>query len=344
MIYLSSDYTEGAHPDILRRLVDTNLEQTTGYGTDPHCQSAADLIRKACSAPAADVHFLVGGTQANLTVIAAALRPHQGVLSAETGHIQSHESGAIEATGHRVIPLQSPLGKIDADSIDRFCQTHFDDPNREHAVKPAMVYLSHPTELGTLYSLDELKAIREVCTRHSLLLYLDGARLAYALASPQNDVTLPDLARHCDVFYIGGTKCGALFGEAVVISNESLKTDFRYIIKQRGGMLAKGRLLGLQFEAMFQNNLYFEIGRHAIALALKIRQAFSDKGVELLIDSETNQQFPILKQDQIDRIGREFAYTWWQEAGDDQSAIRFCTSWATRPEAVSRLVELIRVL
>lgn len=247
MILFNSDYTEGAHPKIMQRLMETNLEQTVGYGEDEYCETARDAIRKACDAPEADVHFLVGGTQANFTVISSALRSFQGVLCADSGHINVHETGAVEATGHKVLALPGTDGKINAKQVKEAFELHWKDDAHEHIVQPKMVYISHPTELGTLYTKAELEALHDVCQECGLYLYLDGARMGYGLAAPGTDVTLADVARYCDVFYIGGTKVGALFGEAVVICNPLLKPDFRYCIKQHGGMLAKGRLLGVQF-------------------------------------------------------------------------------------------------
>lgn len=260
MIRFECDYAEGAAPQILERLTQTNLEQTPGYAVDKHCQRARELIREACGAPQAAVEFLVGGTQTNQTVISAALRPYQGVLCAQTGHINTHETGAIEATGHKVLALPSQDGRITPEQVERFCAAHWADPTREHTVQPGMLYLSQPTETGLLYSRTELEGFRAVCGRYGMYLYIDGARCGYGLAAPGNDVELTDLARLTDVFYIGGTKVGALFGEAVVISNPALQRDFRSCIKRHGGMLAKGRLLGLQFEALFEDNLYRQLG------------------------------------------------------------------------------------
>lgn len=342
MIYFSSDYTEGAHPRILAKLAASNLEQSPGYGTDEHCTHAAVLIRTACHNEHLAVHFLVGGTQANLTVIAAALRPHQGVIAAQTGHIATHESGAIEAAGHKVLTLPHRDGKITAAQITAIVDEHWNDANHEHTVQPGMVYISQPTEYGTLYSKEELTAISRVCRAKNMLLYIDGARLGYGLAAPGNDVTLPDLAELADAFTIGGTKVGALFGEAIVISCHQLKTDFRYLIKQRGGMLAKGRLLGIQFETLFTDNLYETISAHAIRQAMRIKDALTSRGCGFLINSPTNQQFPILSDDELDRLSESFAFTWWERVDSTHSAVRFCTSWATRDEDVDCLVERLR--
>jgi threonine aldolase len=323
------DYSEGAHPRVLSKLIETNLEQTEGYGTDPYCAEAAGLIRGICAAPEADVHFLVGGTQTNLTVISACLRPHQGALSADTGHINIHESGAIEATGHKVLALSSSDGKITAAQVQAAYDEHYNDDAREHAVQPKLVYISNPTEMGTIYSKAELTKLSETCRRNSLILYMDGARLGYALCARGNDLDLPAIAGLCDVFYIGGTKIGALFGEALVITNDSLKPDFRYFIKQKGGMLAKGRLLGLQFIALFDDDLYFEMARHANAMADIIKDACIKKGYPFLTESVTNQQFPILPDRVLSNLGEKYEYSFWQKAGQARSAVRFCTSWAT---------------
>ena len=267
MIHFESDYVAGAHPLVLQRLLETNLEQSPGYGTDGHCQRARDMLRTLCQAPGADVQFLAGGTQANLTVIAAVLRPWEGVVCAQTGHIQEHEGGAIEATGHRVIPLPSADGKITAPQLEELCQRCENDPNGDHIVQPGMVYLSHPTELGTVYTRAELEALSQTARRHGLSVFVDGARLVYGLAA--SDLTLPDLARLCDVFYLGGTKAGTLFGEAVVLTDPQLQRNFRNMMKQRGAMLAKGWLLGVQFEGLLSDGLYLEIGRKVVALAIR---------------------------------------------------------------------------
>lgn len=338
MIYFNCDYNEGAHEKVLRRLIETNMEQTEGYGCDPYCDAAAKIIREKCQAPDAAVHFLVGGTQANAIVITAALRPHQGVVSARTAHVNVHETGAIEASGHKVLVLPTKDGKISATQIDSCYQAHVKDDAFEHIVQPKMVYLSQPTELGTLYSLKELEEIAGVCRRNGMYLYIDGARLGYGLAAAENDVTLPDLARLCDVFYIGGTKVGALFGEAVVIPNPVLQQDFRYIMKQRGGMLAKGRLLGVQFLALFEDDLYMEISRYADRLADRIREAFIRKKIPFLVENRTNQLFPILSDEDLKWIGEKYCYSYQERMDDSHSAVRFCTSWATSEEAVERLL------
>lgn len=338
MIRFECDYSEGAHPRILERLAQTNLEQTPGYGVDEHCRHARELILEACQAPQAEVAFLVGGTQANQTVIASLLRPYQGALCAQTGHINVHETGAIEATGHKVLPLPQKDGKITAAAVEEACAAHWADATHEHMVQPGMVYLSQPTEVGTLYTRQELEDIRAVCDKYSIPLYIDGARCGYGLGAAENDVTLADLARLAHVFYIGGTKVGALFGEAVVICDPALQRDFRYMIKRQGGMLAKGRLLGIQFETLFADGLYEQLGRHAVELAGRVRRAFEEKGVEMAYPSHTNQQFPILTQAQRDKLGEKYAFSFWEQVDEDRAAVRFCTSWATREEDVDALV------
>lgn len=339
MIRFNCDYSEGAHPAVLNKLIETNLEQTEGYGTDAYCLEAAALIKDSCACPQADVHFLVGGTQTNLTVISSCLRPHQGALAAITGHINTHESGAIEATGHKVLTIPSSDGKLTAAAIQQAVDAHYSDESREHSVQPKLVYISNSTEVGTIYSKAELTEISQTCRRNNLYLYMDGARLAAALCSENNDLTLEDIASLCDVFYIGGTKNGALFGEALVITNDALKEDFRYILKQKGGMLAKGRLLGLQFLALFEDGLYFDMARHANALALSIREACLRHGYRMLIDSPTNQQFPILPDDVINDLKKKYEFALWEKTGDGHTAVRFCTSWATRPDDVKALCQ-----
>ena len=338
MIRFECDYAEGAHPRVLARLTETNLEQTPGYGEDLYCDRARGYIRDLCEDSQLDVHFLVGGTQTNTTVIAAALRPHQGVIAAVSGHINVHESGAIEATGHKVLAVPSDDGKLTAQDVRRVYDAHWQDVTHEHMVQPGMVYLSLPTENGTLYSLAELTALWETCQACGLLLFVDGARLGYGLMSRACDVTLPALARRCDAFYLGGTKQGLLFGEALVLRNPGLKKDFRYHIKQHGGMLAKGRLLGVQFCAMLEDGLYFTLARQADALAMELRQAFEDRGYGLLFDSYTNQQYPILPDGLLGELEREFAFSFWSKVDETHTAVRICTSWATRPEAVRELI------
>jgi len=342
MIRFECDYTTGAHPKILEALVSTNGEACPGYGTDAHCGHARDMLRALCQAPEAGVHFLVGGTQTNAAIIAAALRPHQGVLCAGTGHINVHETGAIEAAGHKVLALPADAGKIAARQIHGFCEAHHIDPAREHTVQPGMVYLSHPTELGTVYTLAELEAMAQVCRRWRLLLFVDGARLPCGLAA--SDITLPDLARLCDVFYLGGTKAGLLFGEAVVITDPGLDHDFRYIIKQHGGMLAKGRLLGVQFETFLADRLYEQIGRQEVDRALRLRRAFEEKGYPLFVNSPTNQQFPVLPNAHMAALEKTYSFEVWARVDDDHTAVRFCTGWSTSDEDVDALIRDIRAL
>jgi len=339
MILFNSDYTEGAHPRILERLTETNLEQTVGYGEDDYCEAARDAIREACEAPGADVHFLVGGTQANFTVISSALRSFQGVLCADSGHINVHETGAVEATGHKVIALPGTDGKITAKQVKDAYELHWNDGSHEHLAQPKMVYISHPTELGTLYTKAELEALHEVCRECGLYLFLDGARMGYGLMAPGTDVTLSDVARCCDVFYIGGTKVGALFGEAVVITNPALKPDFRYCIKQHGGMLAKGRLLGLQFLELFKDGLYYEISKHAIDMAMLLKDGLTKKGYTFFVDSVTNQQFIIIDDMKLEEITQKYGVTYQERYDETRSVIRLCTSWATKEENVRAFLE-----
>ena len=336
------DYCEGAHERILKRMMETNMEQPVGYGEDPYCMEAAKLIKEACDAQQADVHFLVGGTQTNLTVIASVLRPYQGVLCANEGHINVHETGAIEACGHKVLTLPSKDGKISAEQIRTYHKNHMEDGSFEHIVQPGMVYISHPTELGTLYTLQELEEISKACRELEMPLFLDGARLGYGLMAKGTDVTLPDLARLCDVFYIGGTKVGALFGEALVITKESLKKDFRYMIKQKGGMLAKGRLLGIQFLTLFEDGLYMELGKHADKLADQIRETLDSVKIPYLVENTTNQIFPVFKDEDLKKFDKNFKYSYQQRVDETHSAVRFCTSWATSSEAVDELCAAIR--
>lgn len=343
MIHFECDYTEGAHPNIIKRLTETNMMQTCGYGEDEICENARNKIKKAIGNQKADVHFLVGGTQANLTVIDAVLRPYQGVLSAVSGHINVHETGAVEACGHKVLAIDSEDGTINAEQVREYMERHLHDSSREHTVQPGMVYISFPTENGTLYTKKQLKELYKVCSHYHLPLFIDGARLGYGLMSPENDCTLKDIAKYSDVFYIGGTKVGALFGEAVVIVNNDLKKDFRYMIKQKGGMLAKGRLLGIQFDELFENNLYFDISKHAIDLAMKIKQACMENHIELAYESFTNQQFVLLNDEQVKKLEEKFVVSHIERKGD-MNVIRLCTSWATTKENVDLLIEKLKEL
>lgn len=338
MIKFDSDYLEGCFPEILRKLEETNFEQTPGYGEDEYCAHAREVIRKECGAPQAEVHFLVGGTQTNTTVIASLLRPYQGVLCAVSGHINVHETGAIEHSGHKVLTLPSSDGKITAAQISSALNDHSTGVSRVHLVQPAMVYISFSTELGTIYTLSELKEISSVCRSAGIPLFIDGARMGYALMSPSCDITLKDIAALADVFYLGGTKQGALFGEAVVFCNTALAGDFRYNIKQNGGMLAKGRLLGIQFSTLFEEGLYFSAAKKAVEQALKLKKAFMDHGFSFFVDSPTNQQFPILPNELICRLREKFSFEDWECVDEDHTAVRFCTSWATLDSSVDALI------
>ncbi len=340
MIHFDTDYMEGAHPEVMRRLVGTNLEQTPGYGCDDYTARAKDLIREACGQPQAAVQFLVGGTQTNATVIDALLARHEGVLAAESAHINVHEAGAIEASGHKVLTLPAHDGKVLAADVEAYIRNFYRDETYEHMVAPGMLYISHPTELGTLYTLRELEDLSRVCREADIPLYMDGARLGYGLAAEGTDVTLKDIARLCDVFYIGGTKVGALFGEAVVAARPERLPHFFPLVKQHGALLAKGRLLGIQFGALFTDGLYQHIGAHAVRLALKLKQAFVEKGYKLHLDSPTNQQFVCLPNETIDRLMREATFELWGPRGETETVVRFVTSWATREEDVDKLIAL----
>ncbi len=343
-ILFQCDYNEGAHHKILERLVATNMEQTVGYGEDAYCAQAADKIRKECGNEELAVHFLVGGTQTNVTVIDTALRSHQGVLCAVTGHINVHETGAVEACGHKVLGLPGEDGKITAKQVEEAYQAHVQCDSFEHMVQPKMVYISNPTELGTIYSKAELTELSQCCQRNGLYLFMDGARLGYGLMAPDNDLTLEDIAELCDVFYIGGTKVGALFGEAVVIRNEELKKDFRYFLKQKGGMLAKGRLLGIQFDTLFTDNLYWKLSEQAIQMAEKLREAFSKKGYSYLVPNRTNQIFVIMPDEHLEKLAEGYGYCYDHRVDEKHSAVRFCTSWATTAENVDALISAIQKL
>ena len=338
MIRFNCDYLEGAHPRILEKLVETNFVQTPGYGEDEYCERAREIIRRKIGVPNAYVQFLVGGTQTNLTVISSVLRPYQGVISAHTGHINVHETGAIESTGHKVLALPSEDGKITAAQVQEYYDAHWADESHEHIVQPGMVYISHPTENGTLYTKKELQDLYETCQKLELPLFLDGARLGYGLMSEGSDLTWADVAAYTDVFYIGGTKVGALFGEAVVITNPALTKDFRYVIKQRGGMLAKGRLLGIQFQVLLEDGLYEEVAGKAVKQAMRLKEAFLEKGFPLLYDSYTNQQFPIIHKHQLEQLKENYSFELWAPMDEEYSAVRFCTSWATRDEDIEKFI------
>lgn len=335
---------EGAHPEILKRLAETNLVKSAGYGMDEYSEAAGSKIRKACNAPDADVFFLVGGTQTNATVIDALLRSYQGVISAETGHVNVHEAGAIEFGGHKVMALSHTDGKLSAEVIAKCLKDYLDDANHDHMVMPGMVYISQPTEYGTLYTLKELEEISKVCREHKIPLYLDGARLAYALACPVNDVELEDIARLCDVFYIGGTKCGALFGEAVVIPKQGYIPHFFTMIKQHGALLAKGRLLGIQFDTLFTDGLYKLIGENAMHAADRIRAKMRECGLELCFNSPTNQIFCIAENALAEKLMQEAEFSFWEKPDDTHTIVRCVTDWATAEEDVDALCELLESL
>lgn len=338
MIRFDSDYTEGCIPEILQALNSTNEEQTIGYMEDPHCANARRLIQKWIGREDADVHFMVGGTQANVTVIASVLKHYQGAVCADSGHINVHETGALEAAGHKCLALPNSNGKISAAQVDQFIVNHYNDAAHEHIVQPGIVYISFPTESGTLYSKKELSDLYAVCQKHDIPLFIDGARLGYGLASSHNDVTIEELARMCDIFYIGGTKVGAMFGEAIVILNDRYKKDFRYHIKQRFGMLAKGRMLGIQFEELFRNGKYMEISRHAIAMGDRLIKGLQEKGYEFRYTAETNQLFPILTEEKMQELSGEFAFSHWEDLGGGRHVIRFVTSFMTKEENVDKLI------
>lgn len=340
-VSFTCDYNEGAHPDILRRLSETNMQQEPGYGSDRFTQSAIAKIREATACPSADVVFLVGGTQTNATVIDGLLPRFGAVIAVETGHIAVHESGAIEHTGHKVITLPQHEGKMLAEDLRNYLTRFFADDTWQHMANPRMVYLSFPTEYGTIYSRSELEEIHRICEEYGLLLFIDGARLGYGLASPAADIDLPGLAQLCDVFYIGGTKVGALCGEAVVFPKGNAPQPLLTVVKQHGALLAKGRLLGIQFDTLFTDDLYFRISRHAIEVAMKLQQVFRDKHIPLYIESPTNQQFPVLTPEQMKRLEGKVHYEVWEKLNDDRAVTRFATSWATPKEHVERLAELL---
>lgn len=343
-LYFASDYMEGAHPAIMQKLMETNLEKTVGYGFDPYTEEAKQKIREACDAPDADIFLLVGGTQTNKTVIAALLNSYQGVIAADTGHISTHEAGAIELTGHKVLTLPHDHGKISAEQIKKYLKDFYDDANYDHMVIPGMVYLSQPTEYGTLYSLEELNAISSVCRENHLPLYVDGARLAYALASPENDVMLSDMAKLCDVFYIGGTKCGALFGEAVVIPQKELIPHFFTIIKQHGALLAKGRIAGIQFSELFTDGLYERIGKPAMDAAVLIKDALKRLGYDTYIDTPTNQTFCVVSNEMMEVLSKDVEFGFWEKYDETHCVIRFATSWATTIEDTQKLIQILEKL
>lgn len=337
MVSLDCDYNNGCHPAILRRLAETNDKKSKTYGYDEWTESAKAKIREACDDPDAQIRFLVGGTQTNATVIDSLLQSYEGVVAVQTAHINSHEAGAIEFTEHKVITIPGHDGKMDPKELEQYMNEFLDDANSEHSVYPGMVYITFPTELGTLYTKDELTKLYELCQKYHLPLYIDGARLGYGLMSPENDITLPYLAHHCDVFYIGGTKVGALCGEAVVFTHNNAHPHFFNIVKQHGALMAKGRVVGLQFETLFTDNLYFEISKHAIDMAMQMKQIFKEAGYPFLVDSPTNQQFVILPNEELPRLSQNILFETWGKVDPTHTACRFVTSWATTKEEIEEL-------
>ncbi|MDY5213460.1 threonine aldolase family protein [Intestinibacter sp.] len=341
MLYFENDYSEGAHEKVLEALIKTNYEKLSGYGSDEYCKNAKEKIKKACKCENAEVYFLVGGTQTNQIVIDTTLKPYEGVVAAQTGHVSTHEAGAIEYTGHKVLTVPEHNGKIDASELKDFLETFYNDGNHEHMVFPGMVYISHPTEYGTLYTKDELEKISEVCNQFELPLFLDGARLGYGVMAKDTDVDLPTVAKYCDVFYIGGTKVGALCGEAIVFTKNNMPKHFTTMVKQHGALIAKGRLLGVQFDALFTDNLYFDIAKNAIDMAELLKKGLADKGYKFYLDSPTNQQFIILENSQMEKIAKHVRFSFWEKYDDSHTVVRFATSWATKREDVEALIELL---
>ena len=341
MLYFLNDYSEGAHEKVLQHLIDTNMEQLPGYGTDHYCEEAKEKIKKACGCEDAEAFLLTGGTQTNQIVIDTMLQPYEGVVAAQTGHVSTHEAGAIEFTGHKVLTLPEKNGKINAADLKNLVETFYGDENHEHMVFPGMVYISHPTEYGTLYTKKELTELSAVCREYKIPLFMDGARLIYGLVSKETDVTLQDIAKLCDVFYIGGTKAGALCGEAVVFTGDSMPKHFLTTVKQHGALNAKGRLLGVQFDTLFTDNLYFEISKHAIEMAEKLKKAFKEKGYQFLIDSPTNQIFVILDNEKKKELEKEARFGFWEKYDETHTVVRIATSWGTTEEELNALIELI---
>ncbi len=341
MLAFENDYSEGAHEKILQRLMETNRVQQPGYGNDEYSQSAKEKIRAACQCPNADIYFLMGGTQTNALTIAAYLGPAEGVVSVQTGHVNLHEAGAIEYTGHKVMPLPAHDGKMDAGELEIMLRDFYADPTYPHMVHPGMVYISHPTEYGTLYTKAELQALSAVCRKYQIPLFLDGARLGYGLMSVGTDVTLPIIAAYCDAFYIGGTKVGALCGEALVFPRNNAPRRFFTQVKMHGALVAKGRLVGLQFDTLFTDDLYLEISRHAIEMAEYMKQGIAARGYRFHLDSPTNQQFVVLDNEKMKKLEKQVRFSFWEKVDDDHSVVRFATSWATRKEDVDELFKLL---
>lgn len=341
MLNFESDYIEGAHPKILESLVKTNMEQLSGYGADKYSESAEKKIAAACECPSAQVQLVTGGTQTNQLVIDSMLKPFEGVIAARTGHVAVHEAGAIEYTGHKVLEIPGVDGKISSSDLNEYLETFYNDGNHEHMVFPGLVYISFPTEYGTLYSKKELSEISEVCHKFNIPLFADGARLGYGLTSPDCDLILPEIADLCDVFYIGGTKCGALCGEAVVFTKNNLPEHFINLKKKHGALLAKGRILGIQFDQLFTDNLYFDICGTAVKQAFKLKKAFLDKGYKLLLDSPTNQQFVVLENERMKKLSESVKFSFWEKIDEGHTAVRFATSWATTDENLDKLISLL---
>ncbi len=341
MVSFESDYIAGAHPEVLRKLAETNLESLPGYGSDRYCESAKEKIRKAVGLEDAQVEFIAGGTQTNAVVISTMLRDWEGVVAAKTGHISAHEAGAIEYAGHEVLELPEKDGKIEAKVLKAYLEDFYAGASYDHMTFPGMVYISHPTEYGTLYTREELRSLSEVCREYHIPLFLDGARLAYALMSYRTDVTLRDIASLCDVFYIGGTKAGTLCGEAVVFTRGNRPEHFLTSVKRRGALLAKGRLLGVQFDALFTENLYFRIGRYGIDMAERLKDIFASKGIRMFIDSPTNQQFPVLENSQMERLKEKVSFSVWEKYDENHTVLRFATSWSTTEDDLMRLSEAL---
>ena len=344
MLFFENDYGYGAHPKILEYLAQTNMEPVSGYGNDKFTASAAEKIKAAADCPDAQVYFLTGGTQTNMVVIDTLLRPYEGVVASSCGHVNTHEAGAIESTGHKVLTVPHKNGKLDADDLREYVQTFYADASHDHMVFPGMVYISHPSEYGTLYTRNELERISAVCREFSMPLFLDGARLGYGLMSPKCDITLPELAQLCDVFYIGGTKVGALFGEAAVFTKHNMPRYFSTIAKQHGALLAKGRLLGLQFDTLFTDDLYFRISKHAINMAMQIRDAFDARGLQFYLHSPTNLQFLIMENKAVRALQQKIAFHTWGKVDEEHSVARFATSWSTTQEDVDALIDAIKTL
>lgn len=341
MIHFDHDYAEGAHQKILERLIETNMEQAPGYGLDEYTKKAQEYIKESCGNEDIDVHLLSAGTQTNLTVIAASLRPHQGVISAESGHIQTLETGAIESVGHKIVLLPSEEGKIAAEQVEELCKSYWNDKANIHKVQPGMLYLANPTEVGTLYTKKELEALSQVSKKYDLKFFIDGARLGYGLVSEANDVTLEDITELTDVFYIGGTKIGALFGEAVVIKDPAIQRDFRSIMKQKGALLAKGRALGVQFETLFKDNLYFDISKYAVEQAMRIKEALLENNISLKFENDSNQLFPVFSDEMIAHLEKNFKMLVMDQEDNNHHVVRICTSWATTEENVDYFISEI---